>query len=225
MGGYNFHRSTASGNLSPEFIAGLFAPDIMKKWYKIWGLDGAYKKYNMIRTDKMPEFEEFSERVQQQEVCGKADGMHYGKSSLPNIMAFWNGLTKKQRENAFYKGYVWHLLGDALMYKRLDIDAKFLEFKKANKDKPNFEALRKAEVEKLHDDWDKTNVLIRDSYPDVVLPDWVTELGVVKYLTKGTLVYVNWSVLKDTIDYLRQFNPMSDDMENIIETVIKKIQA
>lgn len=35
--------------------------------------------------------------------------------------------------------------------------------------------------------------------------------------------YVDRPLLKETIDYLRTFNPISGDMDNIIESVLKNI--
>lgn len=79
------------------------------------------------------------------------------------------------------------------------------------------------ERKKLHADWDKTNALVRDTYLEVTLPDEVKELGVVQFIEEGELVYVDWHILKDTIDYLRTFDPLGGDMDSIIEDVLGSI--
>ena len=128
-----------------------------------------------------------------------------------------------QKANPFYRGYVWHLLTDAIMYGRLDIDAKFQKVLDENQGHLDIGELKKGEVKKLHADWDKTNARVRDTYPEVSLPDEVKELGVVQFITEGDLVYVDWSLLKETIDYLRTFDPLNGDMESIIENVLNSI--
>ena len=109
------------------------------------------------------------------------------------------------------------------MYGRLNIDAKFQKCFDENQGKTNIEELMKEQVKTLHSDWDKTNALVRDTYPEVSLPDEVQELGVVKFINDGELVYVNWPLLKENIDYLRTFNPLGGDMDNIIESVLNNI--
>lgn len=223
MGGYKYHRSTAAGDLPMEFVIGLFAPDLLKKWYKTIGIDETFQKYESICVGDMPDFKELAERIQQEEVHGKPYGTHYGKSSSPDIMAFWNGLTVKQRNTAFCRGYAWHLLGDIVMYKRIDIDVKFAAFQKANEGREDIEELKAMEKKKLHSDWDKTNTLIDNTYPDTNLPDWIMELGVVNYLPAGEMAYVDWNALKGAIDYMRSFDPVNGDMTKIIETILKEV--
>ena len=49
------------------------------------------------------------------------------------------------------------------------------------------------------------------------------ELDVVKYVYSGELTYVNWFVLKSTIDFLRTFDPVnvtSSKMEDIIHEIL-----
>ena len=55
------------------------------------------------------------------------------------------------------------------------------------------------------------------------LVDEVKELGVVQFIEEGELVYVDWHILKDTIDYLRTFDPLGGDMDSIIEDVLGSI--
>lgn len=93
----------------------------------------------------------------------------------------------------------------------------------ANKEKSPKELaeLKKEEVKKLHDDWNKTNQKIRETYPDVQLTPEVEELGVVQFIKEGPLFYVNWNVLKQTIDYLQNFNPLKGDMDLIVKEMMK----
>lgn len=225
MPGYYIHLAACGGCSlkNRSFVLGVEAPDILKKHVKVCGgIEGARVKYESIRTSDAPDYDEFEVRIQQKESPGSTDGLHYGVSSSPDIMTFWNGLSEQQRSNPFYRGYAWHLLTDAIMYKRLSIDAKFQEFLEANSGKPNIEELQKIEVKKLHADWDKINTRIRDAYPEVTLPDEVKELGVVQFVDDGELVYVDWVLIKDTIEYLRNFDPMNGDMDSIIENVIEE---
>jgi hypothetical protein len=134
------------------------------------------------------------------------------------VRAFWSQLSGEQRNTSFYRGYAWHLLTDAIMYAKLDIDARF---SKVLGDKLYDEELRWKEVEKLHLDWDKTNTLVRDTYPEVVLTPEVEELNVVGF-EDGELIYVDWRILKQTIDFLRTFDPLSGDMDAIIEEILHK---
>ena len=85
------------------------------------------------------------------------------------------------------------------------------------------EELKKAEVKKLHSDWDKINASVCETYPEVFLPDEVKELDVVKFITEGDLFYVEWPLLKDTINYLRMFDPLKGNMDDIIEDVLSNI--
>lgn len=220
MPGYYLHLAACGGDLlkNRSFVLGVEAPDILKKHLKVYGgdIEKARAKYNSLRTGDMPDYSDFEVRVQQKEVRGSVDGMHYGKSSSNNFRAFWNGLTEAQRNTAFYRGYAWHLLTDTIMYAKLDIDGKFA---KVLGDKLYDEELRWKEVEQLHSDWDRTNALVRATYPDVKLTPEVKELNVVGFDTAGELVYVDWPVLKATIDFLRTFDPLDGDMDVIIEEV------
>lgn len=226
MPGYYVHFSVcnpiARTNLS--FVHGVEAPDILKKYFKLYGLEGVKNRYNnILKTDDMPDFEKFEERIQQKEVSEAGTGLHYGWSSNPDIMLCWNSLTAKEQMQPFYRGYVWHLLTDYKIYQILDIDAKFAELMEANKDKSQEEMaeIEKREVKKLHDDWDKTNQKIKDSYPDVSITPEVEELGVVQFFKEGPLFYVDWDALKQTIDYLRNFEPLHGDMNAIIAEIMK----
>ena len=95
----------------------------------------------------------------------------------------------------------------------MDIDAKAAKIPEENKEE---------ETKKLHDDWDRTNARVRDTYPEVSLTKEVKELGIVKFITEGEMAYVDWEIVKNTIDYLRKFDPLNGDMDEIIEKVLKE---
>lgn len=130
MPGYYVHlaASNKKARKNRSFVIGVETPDLLKKYLVLFGLDGAREKYNSIKTIKMPDFSYFETRVQQTENNINTDGMHYGWSSNPDIMCYWDSLTKNERNNPFYIGYLWHLLTDLFMYKYLDIENKFNRF-------------------------------------------------------------------------------------------------
>ena len=70
-------------------------------------------------------------------------------------------------------------------------------------------------------DWDKTNAKVRASYPAVCLPEEVKELGVVQFVEEGELFYIDWTVLKEAIEFLRKFNPLTGNMNYIIKTLLE----
>lgn len=226
MPGYYLHFAACGRDLlkNRSFVLGVEAPDILKKHVKVCdGIEAAHAKYDSLRTSEMPEYYELLPRILQKERADSSEGLHYGLSSKPDIRTCWLGLTETQKANPFYRGYVWHLITDAIMYRRLDIDSKFMKVLKKNEGNPNLEEVKMNERKKLHADWDKTNALVRDTYPEITLPNEVKELGVVQFIEEGDLVYVDWHILKDTIDYLRTFDPLSDDMDSIIEEVMRSI--
>lgn len=226
MPGYYLHLSACGGHSleNRSFVLGVEAPDILKKHVKVYkGIEGAQAKYESLRTAEMPQYGELLPRIQQEETLNSNEGLHYGMSSRPDVRACWAGLTKEQKANPFYRGYVWHLLTDAIMYGRLDIDAKFQKVLIKKQGSPDMEAIRKSEAKKLHADWDRTNARVRETYPEVVLPEEVKELGVVQFITEGDMAYVDWSLLKATIDYMRSFDPINGNMDVIIETVLNSI--
>ena len=137
----------------------------------------------------MPDYSELETRIQQKETINSTTGLHYGVSSNPDIYSCWNSLSETQKNNPFWRGYIWHLLTDQFIYSKLDIDAKFQKFLDKNKNAANLDELRKTEVKKLHTDWDKTNAR-------------------------------NWTVLKEAIEFLRNFNPLSTNMDYIIKTIL-----
>lgn len=226
MPGYYLHLAACKKNAlkNRSFVLGVEAPDILKKHVKVCGgIEAAHAKYDSIRTGEMPEYYELQPRILQKESSDSNEGLHFGLSSKPDIRTYWSGLSETQKANPFYRGYAWHLITDAVMYARLNINAKIMKVLQEKEGNENFEEVKIREREKLHADWDKTNSLVRDNYPEVTLPDEVKELGVVQFIEGGDLVYVDWKVLKDTIEYLRTFDPLNGHMDSIIEDVLKSI--
>ncbi len=223
MPGYYLHLAACGGQSlqNRSFVLGVEAPDILKKHVMFCGgIEEAHAKYDSLRTNEMPEYSELLPRIKQKETASSNEGLHYGVSSHPDVKACWSSYPEIHKTNPFYRGYVWHLLTDAIIYKRLDIDTKFQKVLVENPGHLELEALKKCEVEKLHADWNKINARVREAYPNVILPDEIKELGLVQFITEGELVYVDWLLLKETIDFLRNFDPLYDDMDAIIETVL-----
>lgn len=228
MPGYYIHLATITGKSAENrsFVCGVEAPDILKKHLRDANGDfeKARVKYEAMRTEDMPSYDTFIPRLMQVEERGSTDGMHFGKSSSTNVRAFWTSLTKAQREMPFYKGYAWHLLTDAIMYGRLNINARFEKTLHARNVTPEEWATERAkEVEVLHDDWDKTNAKVRKAYPEVKLTPEVEELNIVQFIEDGELTYVEWRLLKRTIDYLRSFDPITENMDVLIEKILCNI--
>lgn len=225
MPGYLLHYAAVKPELfvNRSFMLGVEAPDILKKHIKIYGIDGARCKYNWLRTAEMPCYERLEERASQSETPDSANGLHYGVSSNPNIWACWSELTDEEKNNPFFRGYVWHLLTDYIIYKRLDINQKFTEILMPFKDEQNFAEIQKKAKNELHQDWDKTNFRVKETYPEIVLSGEVIDLDVVKYINDEKLIYINWPVLKSTIGFLRTFDPLNatpSEMEDIMQEII-----
>ncbi len=217
MPGYYIHlaacKPEARQNLS--FLRGVEAPDILKKHFKMYGIDGAREKYNSLKTPDMPDYKILEERIQQKEKIGSTDGLHYGVSSQPNVLEFWLSLSNEEKSNPFYKGYLWHLLTDLLVYSWLNIDKKFEQvILQASKD-IDMNEFKKAETKKLHNDWDRLNACIRDRYTDVILPPEVTELRVVNFIEDKEFSYVDSAIVYRAIDYLRNFEQLEVDEKDI----------
>ena len=226
MPGYLLHYAVVKPELlnNRSFMLGVETPDILKKHIKLYGVDEARKKYNCLKTPEMPDYDRLEKRALQPESPNSTEGLHYGVSSNPNIQECWNELTDEEKNNPFFRGYVWHILTDYIMYKRLDIDKKFAESFTAFKDKPNFEEIRKKAVDDLHQDWDKINFRVKATYPEIVLPREIIDLNVIKYIDDDNLVYISWPVLESVINLLRTFDPLHSKiskMEDIIKYIIK----
>lgn len=225
MPGYLIHLASTKAEAlnNRSFVLGVEAPDLLKKHLKVCGgIEGARAKYEKLRTSDMPEYSELEARVQQKEKLNSTEGLHYGFSSSPDIKACWNSFSDEQKKNPFYRGYIWHLLTDAIIYGRLNFENKFQKVLEENQGRQNIEELQKIEVKKLHSDWDKTNSRVHNTYPEVSLPEEIQELNVVQF-SEGDTVYVDWPLLKGTIDYLRTFDPLNDNMEDIIDNIIDNI--
>ena len=222
MPGYYVHLA-ASNHLTLKnrsFVCGVELPDLLKEYYKSYGLDGARKKYNIIKTSDMPDFSYFELRVRQIESKKNKNGLHYGLSSNPDIMSFWSSLTLEQKKNPFYIGYLWHLLTDLLVYKCLDIETK-LEENIQNNSKNNLEL--KHEIDRIHDDWDKINTIIRDEYLDIQLTREILELGIVKFIDYNHFNYIDYYTIKYLIDYLRKYNPLDENVDDILANIINTL--
>lgn len=104
MPGYYLHLAACNSAVknNRSFILGVEAPDILKKYVKLYGMEGARDKYNNLKTDEMPSFESFEKRLMQKEVSGAGTGLHYGMSSNPDIMLYWTTLNDEERNNPFY---------------------------------------------------------------------------------------------------------------------------
>ena len=116
MPGYYVHLASCNkeARKNRSFVCGVEVPDLLKKYYQLYGLEGTKEKYNLIKTPEMPDFKVLSPRVQQQETNLGQDGMHYGWSSNPDYKCFLNNLSDSDKNNPFYRGYLWHLLTDLL---------------------------------------------------------------------------------------------------------------
>ena len=135
MPGYNVHLAATNprARRNNSFLKGMEMPDILKAFVQKYTLDGARKKYNEIKTPDMPDFSFFEQRVLSRD-DEMEEGMHYGASATPNIHLFWDSLEEKEKNNPFYRGYLWHLLTDFYTYQTLqiysDIDISLLHFLK-----------------------------------------------------------------------------------------------
>ncbi len=222
MPGYYIHFAActpkARENLS--FLRGIEAPDILKKHFRMYGISGACEKYNSLKTPDMPDYKILEERIKQKEKIGSTDGLHYGVSSQPDVLTFWQSLSNQEKANPFYKGYLWHLITDEMVYALLDIDKKFEQVMRQTPKDVDIDELRKAETKKLHSDWDRLNACVRDRYPDVILSSEVLELGVVNFIEDKQFSYVDPFAVYKGIDYLRSFNPLEAD-ENIIKVILE----
>lgn len=220
MPGYMIHLGVCSDDVRENraFILGVEAPDLLKKYLKQYGIEGVEEKYNSLWVDGMPDFLELKERVCQKESKDSNSGLHYGVSSSPDLVAFYSGLSEEQKNSSFYKGYLWHLLTDKIMYSKLNLEEKFNQRLSEYKgcDKSSYEHL---ELEKLHSDWDKTNYLIQERYGVELTPE-VVELNVVGFINDSNLCYIDWEIVKNVIDSLRRINPLRVDMMGLIDMTI-----
>ena len=222
MPGYLIHLASCQTKLlkNRSFVLGVEAPDLLKKYYKMTkDINEVQKKYETLKTEDMPDFERLSKRIKQQESKHSDSGLHFGVSSKPNIDACMEDLTEEEKQKPFWKGYLWHLLTDAIIYHQLDIERIFEEVLEPYKNDHNFKKLRQETIATLHSDWDKTNLLVRLKYPEIRLPREIEELKDVEF-KKGDPEYVDWKVLESSIDLLRRFDPLNKDIKVLIDSLI-----
>ena len=113
MPGYLIHLASCQTKLlkNRSFVLGVEAPDLLKKYYKMTkDINEVQKKYETLKTEDMPDFERLSKRIKQQESKHSDSGLHFGSISKPNIEACMEDLTEEEKQNPFWKGYLWHLL-------------------------------------------------------------------------------------------------------------------
>ena len=145
MPGYYIHLAACGGQTlkNRSFVLGVEAPDLLKKHVRFYGeIEKAKTSYESLRTSEMPEYSELQPRIVQKERADSNEGLHYGLSSNPNIMACWSNMSEAQKNNPFYRGYIWHLLTDAIVYGRLDFESKFNEVLREKQGCPNFKELQ-----------------------------------------------------------------------------------
>ncbi|MCM1053094.1 MAG: hypothetical protein NC483_03890 [Ruminococcus sp.] len=221
MPGYYVHLATvkAKTRKNIDFIRGLEMPDLLKYYYKKDGIEKTREKYQKLKTKSMPSFSKLEERVLQLESSVNNNGLHYGLSSNPDIKAFWNNLSEKEKNNPFYRGYLWHLLTDLLFYSFIDIAKRIDVITKKNNILES-EILKVQEILKLHEDWDKINYKIKILYPDIVLPKEINELKIVNFIYNGKTFYVKFDIIKLLIDFMLEYDPLSSEIEDIMDNII-----
>lgn len=210
------------------FVIGLEIPDLLKDYRKKYknGLAEANAEYSILQeeTDGLPDFSKyFSERLMQKERLGSSFGMHFGRKSSPNVKAFWNWLDDSEKCKPFWRGYLWHLLADAVINHRLDIDQKINASSEAQKisqeDLGNF--LKQA-TRLLEEDWYKINTLLSDAYSDVQMTPEVAQLGtnLQAHAPNMELALIDWDVLIQSIDWLRSYDPLAPNIDDTIEEIL-----
>ena len=149
--------------------------------------------------------------------------MHFGRKSSPNVKAFWNWLDDSEKCKPFWRGYLWHLLADAVINHRLDIDQKINASSEAQKisqeDLGNF--LKQA-TRLLEEDWYKINTLLSDAYSDVQMTPEVAQLGtnLQAHAPNMELALIDWDVLIQSIDWLRSYDPLASNIDDTIEEIL-----
>ena len=105
------------------------------------------------------------------------------------------------------------------MYNYLNIEKIFSDVLIKYEKDPNFVNIQKEALKNLHNDWDKINAKVRSTYPDVALTPEVIELNIIKFMSDTQTNYVNWDIIKSITDYLRQYDPLKQDINMIIENI------
>lgn len=229
MPGYALHQ--AAGNIQAEmykeenkiyeFLLGIEAPDIFKAWVKSLGIDGARHKYNDLKTPGMPEFSRFEGRAQEKETVSSDAGMHYGVSSAPNLLKFWDDLSPEEKASPFFRGYLCHLTADKVIYQVIGINEKFQEYFEKNKtgDEERNKALMKGAKDELHHDWDIINERVKENYGFTFTPE-VKELGVVKF-EEGELKWIAYEDIERAIESLRRLDFLNGDPDLLLEEILQ----
>lgn len=203
---------------NPPFRIGVEAPDLLGKYYRLYGLEGAKEKWESLPISNLPPFERFALRIEQFPKEGTTDGLHFGTSSNPDILAFWQSLSVSEQTSSFWRGYLWHLFTDKLFYQRLNVEPLISASISTAKD---YQKAKKQEVELLHKDWDRTNAKILTLYPQIQIPPEIQELDIIRFDDEKDLKYVNASILFKTIAYLRSFDPLTG---GIMDTIFQLLQ-
>ena len=219
MPGYFIHLASChkKARENKTFRLGVETPDLLKTYYRL-GPQIAKIKYTNLKTDLMPDFDVFLKNLNQKERENKNEGMHFGISGNPHVLYFWQNLTTEQQNNPFYRGYLWHLLTDLLIYTYLDWNYKLNQYVKQN-----LGSWEEA-INLLHIDWDKTNKKIQDLYPDIVIPPEIQELNIINYLDSSNLTFINLNMIIELINFLANFNPLEEDINNIIALILQKVE-
>ena len=67
MPGYYVHFASCNPKClkNRSFVCGVETPDLLKKYYSLYGINGTKEKYNEIKQVDMPKFDVFEERIVQ----------------------------------------------------------------------------------------------------------------------------------------------------------------
>ena len=219
MPGYYIHLAACNPKARENnlFRIGVEVPDLLKTYYEL-GVNAARIKYNQLKIKGMPPFNYFLLRLNQKEVANKPLGMHYGLSSDPNVLVYWQNLTLDKQQNAFFQGYLWHLLTDLLIYTYLDWDTKLKLYTKYQL------GTKEQAISLLHQDWDKTNKKIQELYPNLTIPPEIAELNIIHFLPSQDLTFIDLDQIIKLINFLAQFNPIEEDINNIIPQILNKVE-
>lgn len=205
MPGYLLHFAACRPETlkNESFMKGVEAPDLLKKWVSLFGVEEACKKYDYIRWSDMPPFSRFEKRAQAKDDSQKL-GLHFGNSDNPDLKMFLDFLSEEEKDKPFWKGYLWHLITDRILYDWIDIAG----LKQENK----------FQKEILHKDWDKINRIVQLRYPEIWIPPEIKELNIVRFRADSkNLTYVDWKKIILAIDMLRLINPIDNKAEDLVK--------
>ena len=217
MPGYLLHLAACKPALLQNecFRKAVEAPDLLKKWVSKLGINEARRKYSSWKEPGMPPSYCFFEERALAKDDDQKNGLHYGYSSNPDLTAFLDTLSKDDQDNPFWRGYFWHLVTDKIMYSWLNVGETYKqELLKLMNAGHAREDVEKTEKKKLHDDWDRTNELVREKFNiSMPLPPEIEELNIVKFINDGqTLTYISWDKVELAIELLRAMNPLKEEM-------------